>query len=299
MSVALLVFPDFLLVALGWALRHKLNFSREFFAGTERLVYFVLFPALLFQSILRTPISASNAAILLQATAAVIVSGVALSWLAGLVLKPSSLGLASSAQCGFRFNTYIGLALSASLGGAQGQTVMALIIGFAVPMANVAAVYGLARHNGGNLLRELARNPLVVSTLAGLACNLAGLHLPGPVDTVLARLGAAAIALGILCVGASLAWEGGKGYGGLIAWMLVVKLVGLPLVALGVAGLLGLPALEARMLLLFGALPTASAAYVLAMRMGGDGRMVAVLISLGTLLSALTIPLWMMLAGGR
>ncbi|MGV8294553.1 AEC family transporter, partial [Pseudomonas aeruginosa] len=51
MSVALLVFPDFMLVALGWALRHKLNFSREFFAGAERLVYFVLFPALLFQSI--------------------------------------------------------------------------------------------------------------------------------------------------------------------------------------------------------------------------------------------------------
>ena len=144
MSVALLVFPDFMLVALGWALRHKLNFSREFFAGTERLVYFVLFPALLFQAILRTPISAGNAAILLQATAAVIVSGVALSWLAGPVLKPSSLGLASSAQCGYRFNTYIGLALSASLGGTQGQTVMALIIGFAVPMANVAAVYGLA-----------------------------------------------------------------------------------------------------------------------------------------------------------
>lgn len=297
MSVALLVFPDFMLVALGWALRHKLNFSREFFAGTERLVYFVLFPALLFQSILRTPISAGNAAILLQATAAVIVSGVMLAWLAGWVLRPPSLALASSAQCGYRFNTYIGLALSASLGGTQGQTVMALIIGFAVPMANVAAVYGLARHNGGNLLRELARNPLVVSTLAGLACNLAGLHLPGPVDTVLARLGAAAIALGILCVGASLAWEGGKGYGGLIAWMLAVKLVALPLVALGVARLLGLAPLEARMLLLFAALPTASAAYVLAMRMGGDGRMVAVLISLGTLFSALTIPGWLLLTG--
>lgn len=50
MSVALLVLPDFMLVALGWALRHKLGFSREFFAGTERMVYFVLFPALLFQS---------------------------------------------------------------------------------------------------------------------------------------------------------------------------------------------------------------------------------------------------------
>jgi len=166
-----------------------------------------------------------------------------------------------------------------------------------VPMANMAAVYGLARHSGGNLLRELARNPLVLSTLAGLACNLAGVHLPGPLDTVLARLGAAALALGIICVGASLAWEGGKGHGALIAWMLAVKLVALPAVALLVAHLLALPPLESRMLLLFAALPTASAAYVLAMRMGGDGRMVAVLISLGTLLSALTIPLWLMLTG--
>ena len=286
-----------MLVALGWALHHKLNFSREFFAGTERLVYFVLLPALLFQSILRTPITAGNAAMLLQACAAVIAAGVALTWLARWVLRPSPLSLASSAQCGYRFNTYLGLALSASLGGVQGQTVMALIVGFAVPMANMAAVYGLARHSGGNLLRELARNPLVISTLAGLACNLAGVHLPGPLDTALGRLGAAALALGIICVGASLSWEGGKGHGALIAWMLGVKLLALPAAALLIAHLLALPPLESQMLLLFAALPTASAAYVLAMRMGGDGRMVAVLISLGTLLSALTIPLWLMLTG--
>ncbi len=224
-----------------------------------------------------------------------ITAGVALSWLAAPLLKPAPIALASAAQCGYRFNTYIGLALAASLNGAAGQTVMALIIGFAVPMANIAAVYGLARHNGNRLLGELARNPLVVSTLLALACNLAGLSLPGPVDTVLARLGAAAIALGILCVGASLSWEGGRGHGRLIGWMLAVKLLAMPLVAMGVARLLPLPALEARMLLLFAALPTASASYVLAMRMGGDGRMVAVLLSLGTLFSAITIPLWLML----
>lgn len=92
MSVALLVLPDFMLVALGWALRHKLGFSREFFAGAERLVYFVLFPALLFQAILRTPISAGNAALLLQATAAMIAVGVALSWLAGPCCGPPRSG---------------------------------------------------------------------------------------------------------------------------------------------------------------------------------------------------------------
>lgn len=298
MSVALLVLPDFLLIALGWALRHKLGFNREFFAGTERMVYFVLFPALLFQAILRTPISAGSALLLLQATAAVVAIGVALAWLGGRALRAQPLALASAAQCGYRFNTYIGLALAASLGGAHGQTTMALIVGFAVPLANIAAVYGLARHGNHGLLRELLRNPLLMVTLLGLAGNLAGLQLPGPVDTVLARLGSASLALGILCVGASLSWQGGQGHGRLIGWILTVKLLLLPLVALAAARLLGLPAAESRMLLLFAALPTASAAYVLAMRMGGDGRMVAVLISLGTLLSVVTVPGWLMVAGG-
>jgi len=296
MSVALLVLPDFLLVALGWALRHKLAYTREFFAGVERLVYFVLFPTLLFQSVLRTPISAGNALALLQATAIVIGAGVALSWLALPVLRSAPMAHASAAQCGYRFNTYIGLALSASLGGAQGQSIMALLVGFAVPMGNIAAVYGLARHGGGNIFKALLHNPLLIATLSGLACNLAGLALPGAVDTVLSRLGSAALALGILCVGANLSWEGGRGHGWLISWMLVVKLLLLPLVALAAAALLHLPPLESRVLLLFAALPTASASYVLAVRMGGDGRMVALLISLGTLLSAATIALWLMLA---
>ncbi|MVW70108.1 AEC family transporter [Bordetella sp. 15P40C-2] len=298
MSVALLVLPDFLLVALGWVLRHKLGFTREFFAGTERIVYFVLFPALLFQSILRTPISAGSALELLQATVCVLLSGVALAWIGGWLLRAPAIALASSAQCGYRFNTYIGLALAASLGGAQGQTAMALIIGFAVPIANVAAVTGLARHGNQGLIRELARNPLLVATVLGLIGNLAGLHLPGPVDTVLGRLGSASLALGILCVGASLSWQGGRGHGPLVAWMVVVKLLLLPLAAMGAARLAGLTEVDARMLLLFAALPTASAAYVLAMRMGGDGRLVALIISLGTLFSVVTLPMWLMIAGG-
>jgi len=296
MSVTLLVLPDFLLVALGCLLRHRLGFSREFFAGVERLVYFVLFPALLFQAILRTPIMPSTAAGLLQASALVVGAGIALCWLAAPVLRPPALVQASASQCGYRFNTYLGLALSYNLGGAAGQTTMALIIGFAIPMANIAAVYSLARHSGGNLLRELLQNPLVMSTLLGLAANLAGLQLPGPVDVFLSRLGGAALALGILCVGASLSWQGGKGSGRLIAWMLTVKLAVLPVVALAVGRLLGFDALNRQMLLIFAALPTASAAYVLAIRMGGDGRMAALLISLGTLLSAVTIPLWLLVA---
>lgn len=295
MSVAWLVLPDFLLILLGWLLHHRLGFSREFFNGLEKLVYYVLFPALLFQSILKTPISPASAGDTLLACAALALFGFVTARLGGVVLKPPSVALASTTQCAFRFNTYLGLALAPSLAGAAGQTTMALILGLSIPMVNVLAVYALARHQGGNVLGALLRNPLFLSTVLGLAGNLAGLHLPGPIDTMIGRLGVAAIALGILCIGPSLSWQGSQGLGGLVTWMVGAKLVALPAFAWLVAWVIGLDALVTQMLVLFAALPCATAAYVLAVRMGGDGRLVSLIISVGTLTSAITIPLWMVL----
>jgi malonate transporter and related proteins len=292
MSTAWLVLPDFLLIMLGWVLHHRLGFSREFFSGLEKLVYYVLFPALLFQSILKTPLAPSTAADLLIAAATLIVVGYVLARMGGRLLKVPDLALASCTQCGFRFNTYLGLALAPSLAGASGQTIMALIVGLSVPMANIAAVYPLAKHQGGNFFSALLRNPLFISTVLGLAGNLAGFELPIPLDTLANRLGMAAIALGILCIGPSLSWQGSQ-LTGFVAWMVSTKIVVLPIVAWICAAILQLDALTTQMLVLFATLPCSSAAYVLAVRMGGDGRLVSLIISVSTLISAVTIPLWM------
>ncbi len=296
MSVALLVLPDFLLIAFGWLLNRKLGFSREFFTGLEKLVYYVLFPALLFQSILRTPISMGTAADIFIATSAVAVVGIALSWLARPLLRATPIAMASAAQCGYRFNTYIALAIAPSLAGASGQSTMALIVGFAVPMVNFAAVYSLARHQGKNFAGALLRNPLLMSTVLGVVCNIAGLELPAPIDTLLARLGAAAIALGIMCVGASLIWQPGQTKFSLVAWILAVKLIALPACAWLIAIWLNLDPVKRQMLVLFAAMPPATAAYVMAMRMGGDGRLVSLIITIGTPIAAITIPFWLLIA---
>jgi len=296
MSVTLLVLPDFLLIALGWLLYRYLRYTHEFFAGLEKLVYYVLLPALLIRSILRTPLTLASATELLLATALVMTAGLILAWLAKPALKLPAVTLASSNQCGYRFNTYLGLALAASLAGPSGQAVMAVILGFGVPLGNLAAVCSLARERG-NVLGELARNPLLVSTLAALVGNFAGLRLPVPVDIVLDRLGSAALALGILCVGAGLIWTGGRRAAPLIAWLLAVKLLALPPLAWLTGTALGLDALQRQMLFLFATLPTASSAYILTVRMGGDARAVAQLISLGTVLAAVTIPLWLLWLG--
>ena len=295
MSVAFLVLPDFLIIAIGWILRNKGGFSREFFVGLEKLVYYLLFPALLFMSILRTPISAADAIDTLIATGAVCLVGIAGAWLAAVLFKPPSLVMASCAQCGFRFNTYIGLALAPSAAGTAGQSSMALIIGFAVPIVNLAAVYALAKHHGSNVWGALVRNPLLMSTLLGLMGNLAGLQMPTSIEILLTRLGSASVPLGILCVGASLSWQPTQGSLPVLSWLIAVKLLLMPAVAWLIAMLMGLDAVKTQMLVLFASLPTASAAYVLAIRMGGDGRLVGITITIATVLSAITIPMWLIL----
>ena len=293
MTIAFLVLPDFLVIALGWALLHKLDFRAEFFNAAERLVYYVLFPALLFGSIVRAPLSLIDASTLITAATILMMCGIALAWLARPMLRPDPVSHASVAQCAFRFNTYMGLSISLSLAGPEGQATMAMLVGCTVPLVNIAAVAGLARRQDSRVLVEVAKNPLILATVAGLSFNMLGLELPEFAMTTLQRLGACALALGLMCVGASLSWQGMGAQARLISWMLVIRLMVLPAIAIALALLLPLTLLEKQMLLLFSSLPTASASYILAVRMGGDGRSVAVGMTLTTLFSALTIPFWL------
>jgi predicted permease len=294
MSVIHLVLPDFLLIGLGWVLLHKLDFSRTFFQNMERLVYFILFPALLFHAITQAPLSVAGAARLFQATIALMAFAVAMAWMAIPVLRPDPLDHASTVQCAFRFNTYIGLAVAVGLGGGPGQATMALLAGFAVPFVNMAAVHALARQKHGNILAEIARNPFIIATVTGLLFNLLAIPVPAAIDSALGGLGKSAIVLGLLCVGATLSLErGGSPSSGLMAWMTGVRLLATPVAALFIGQLFGLSLLDRQILLLFSALPTSSSAHVLTNRMGGNGRLTATIMSVQTLISAVTIPLWL------
>lgn len=295
MSMIALVLPDFLLIGLGWVLLHLLNYRNDFFTTAERLVYYILFPALLFSSIVRAPLSLGEASTLIAATTAVTAVGIALAWLAVPVLRPAPLIQASLAQCAYRFNTYMALSLSLSMGGPEGQALMAVIVGCAVPLVNAAAVAGLARRQDSRIFVEVLRNPFILATLAGVFFNLLEIPVPVFIMDTMQRLGAGAIVIGLICVGATLSIQGLDAAAKVMGWMIAIRLVAMPLAALTVAAILPLSVLEKQMLLLFSTLPTASAAYILAARMGGDGRSVAVTVSLATMLSALTIPLWMQL----
>lgn len=292
MNTALLLLPDFSLILLGAAIRRWMHLGDHFWNGVEKLVYFILFPALLINAIIKTRIDL-GAALPLLATAFIAMAG---AMLLGLLPKLFSrlppLTFASLFQCGYRFNSYIALAVAGMLFGSPGIATMGLIVGTAVPVVNLVSVWMLARHGESGLWREVARNPLIWGTFAGFLLNLAGFVPPAPVQAFLGRLADASIALGLIAVGAALRLESSPGVRGFSLWLLAVKLLALPLIAVFVGQYFGLAGLNYQVVVLFAALPTASSAYILAMRMGGDGKSVAWLISATTLGSMLTLPLW-------
>src|SRR5205823_1212506 len=201
MSAALVLLPDFLLIALGAILRRLRWFDGNFWSGVERLVYFVLFPALLFRSLALSPSSLHDASRLALVGVAFTLAGMLLSALAQPLFHLPRATFAACFQCGFRFNTYVALAAASRLGGAEGVALMSMLTGILGPIVNVAAVAVLARAMGRSLL-------------------------------------------------------------------------------------------ERQMAVVMAAVPTATSAYILAVQMKGAGSPVAMLISFGTLLAAVTLPLW-------
>lgn len=292
MQTVLLLLPDFALILLGAMLRRWMHLGDHFWNGVEKLVYFILFPALLVNAILRTTLDLGAAMPLLATAFAAMFGGMLLALLPKLFTRMPALTYASMFQCGYRFNSYIALAVAGMLFGSPGIATMGLIVGAAVPFANLASVWMLARHGNVGLWREVARNPLIWATATGFVLNLAGFVPPAPLQSFLGRLADASIALGLITVGAALRLDGTSGVRLFSGWLLAVKLLALPLIAVGVGSLLGLSGLYFQVVVLFAAMPTASSAYILAMRMGGDGRSVAWLISASTLAAMLTLPLW-------
>ncbi len=295
MNYAQLLFPDFSLIVCGWLLCRYTALDRRVWDQVESLVYYFLFPVLLFHSIVRSPIDFGATSNLLIGGLGVGLSGIALGyvlphlpWFSSRIDRHDH---AASAQIAFRFNSFICLALAERIAGPQGLLLIAVLIGVCVPLFNVAAVWPMAHHAQTGFLRQLVRNPLIVATACGLVVNLLGVSVPDWLTPTLSRIGAASLALGLLAAGAGMQFAT-LARGKLLAVsVLSIRHLILPLIGWGLGRALYLEPMQASVLMAFAAVPTASSAYVLAARMGYNGPYVAGLVTMSTVLGVVSLPL--------
>jgi predicted permease len=155
---------------------------------------------------------------------------------------------------------------------------------------------------GGNLgvvlravLRDLARNPLLIAVFLGIAANLLGATSIPIVHDMTKILGAAALPIMLLCVGANIRLRAMASAGLPVVLSVVGKQLVFPAMILVAAHFVPLSDVALLVLIFYGAAPTAASAYTLARQMGGAAPVMATIITLQTALSFVTLPVTVML----
>ena len=296
--------PVFLLILLGVVLKRSLIRPEAQWQGLERLTYYVLFPALLVQTLVKADLSKVPIA---GVGGALFISALAMSLLC-LALRPVLTRLeidgpafTSIFQGAIRWQTYVGLAVSGSLYGASGLALASVAMVAIIPLVNVLSVTVLAhyaspeRRSARDIALTIARNPLILACIAGLALNQLHVPLPKLWHDVADALSQASLAIGLLVTGAGLHFEGLTRSRLAAALGVGLKLVAMPALALALAVWFGLTGPSLVIVAVCAAVPTSPSAYVMARQMGGDAPLLAQIITLQTVLATVTMPLFVAL----
>ncbi len=299
--------PTFLIIATGWLCRATGFVSEQQWAGIERATYVIFFPALIIDTLSRADLSS----VPVLGVGGALIGAILLMAALVLALRPlleRRLGIdgpsfTSIFQGATRWNTFVGLAVAGSLFGQRGIALIAVAIAAMVPLLNLLAFYvfirfaGQPRQSPWNILRSFLTNPFIWSCAVGLALNVVAPPLPKPLAGYIEIMGRAALAAGLLIVGAGLDIRRLASPGLPHALAASLKLGLMPLMAVTFAGFAGVSGDDMSVTVIAASVPSASAAYVLARQMGGNAPLMAEILTLQTLLALVSMPLMISLLG--
>lgn len=302
-DLALSLLPVFLLIALGAVLDRTFFKASGMWAPLERLVYFVLFPPLLFQTIVTAHLEEGEALRLAAAFLAAILAMAAILLALRPILPITGAAFSSVFQGAIRWNSYVSLGIVAALFGPRGVALAAVAFATMVPTVNLLSVWVITRYAGDTpaagraVVRALIGNPLILACLAGLLVVGLGIPVPDVIIRTFKLMGDSTIALGLLAVGAALDLAHMRASTLSMTVTMVLKLLVMPLLMAAACLTIGVTGEARTVAIVCASVPPASSAYILARQLGGDATLMATLVTALTLMSVLTVPLAIALLG--
>jgi len=307
MDVANLVLPVFAIIVTGWLAGWSGYVSRSLADGLVHFAYNVAMPALLVVTIAQEPARNLLQGRFLLAFGGGSVLCFALVFLA--VRAGQGRGLASSTIHGMAAamtNTgFVALPILHSIYGQPAVLPAAIATVFVAGVMFPAAVILLEREaHGGQgvrpaaLVRQILLNPMVLSTLIGLAWAVAGLPIPAPVAAYLTIFAAALTPCALFAIGLGLSVAGLRANLRTSVLLAAVKLVVMPLIVYGLCLATGLSPLYTIAAVVCAAVPTAKTVYILAGAYKVEEPLVAATVSITTLLSVPTLLIWLYALSG-
>jgi predicted permease len=291
------VIPILLFIMLGYFLRIYEFFVENDWKSLEKFIYYILFPSLIIHALGTADfknIQFLNVAIALNVAQLTMFMVSFVAWFDKNMNGPK---FTSIVQNNIRWNSYVALGITGTL-YPEYISVVVLAIASMIPTANILSVWALliwGKDNKENKNRDplsgLIRNPIIIACVIGGIIQYYHIPMPDMAVSSLNMLGSAAMPLGLMAIGAGLDFEQMRATGSDRLFWVMMRLVGLPIMTLISCHVFGVTDTDIILVaLITTAAPTATNAYILARKMGGDAPFMASLVGSSSLCSFFTIP---------
>jgi hypothetical protein len=298
------LFPVFALLALGRVLRH-FNLTGDVFLKTsDRLVYFIFFPILLFWKIGGAETGSGLAWDLCLGSLTAVAAVYVISAAALKIFKVPAFKAGTFSQSCYRFNTYIGMAIIFYALGDEGIKHFGILVGFVIPFINILAVSTLIWYSGREfskgermrvMIKELVTNPLILACVAGLLYLKWVNAFPLFIENAFRLSSAVAMPLALLSIGGALTVKSLSGNFMLSLVGAGIKLVILPAVGFFCLKLFHVPGIPFKVGMIFFTLPTSASIYVLSSQLNSDTELASATIVTSTILSFFSLSIGLLL----
>ena len=299
--------PLFLLVLLGYALSRWGRWPREASDALTRFVFSVAIPAFLFRLMAGfSRLPHVDARLLIAYFGGCLVVYALGRMLAATLFRLDGVSQSVFAMGGIFANlVLLGVPLTKVTLGDASMPAASLVIVFnsLLLWTLVTVSVEWARHRELSVRGIAATavavvsNPVVAGILLGTAFGFTGLTLPRMVDETIALLSQAAIPMSLIVLGMGL-----SEYGIHVGWrqsvaIAALKLAAAPFAVYVIARALALPPREMVTVVVMGSMPVGANVYLMAKEFGAMEGAVASSLVLTTALSAVTIPLLLLVLG--
>ncbi len=296
--------PVLLLIGLGHVLKRRGLTGDAFLNISDRLVYFLFFPILLFWKIGGTPVSTDTIWAPCQAAVFALLTVFAFSTLSIMLFNVGRFQAGTYSQSCYRFNSYIGMAVVTNALGETGVQQFSILIGVMIPLINVLSVFMLIWFSGKNvrlmerlgyIAKALVLNPLILACVGGMMYSRVFTGFPVFIDNTFRLSASVTLPLALLSIGGALTFKSLRSYLTLSLLAAVIKLVLFPIAGYYFLQWYGVTGIPYRVAMLFFAMPTATSIYVLSSQLNSDTNLASATIVTSTMLSFVSLSVVMLM----
>ncbi|MCL1843539.1 MAG: AEC family transporter [Defluviitaleaceae bacterium] len=294
------VMPLYLLIFAGYALK-RLGFLTEGFISVgNRFVFYILLPTTLFLSVYSSDLGEiADWQFASFAIGATVVSFAA-AWVVSAIFIKEKKVLGVVVQGSFRSNTvFVGIPLMYNLAGTAGVARFAFIVTLVMPLYNVCSILVLSACSGSDerikfktVAFTIVKNPFIIAIMLGILITLLNINLPMALSRSLTDISGMATPMALICIGSGISFLGFDKKFKYAVIAAIIKVVAMPAVFTLAAYAVGFRGIDLAAFMVLGGVPSAVAGYVMAVQMGGDGYIARNIILVSTLLSSVTLTIF-------